>query len=182
MSVSAVIVTRGDVDMGPVIESLPFDDVIVWDNATRTDFKVYGRYLAVAEAHGEYIYTQDDDCVVSEESIAALLALRSPGSVVCNTTSAHRASYEPLHIGLVGWGAVFQRDAPARAFARYAERWPMDDMFMRECDRIFTGLTPLRWAELPFEHLRHAGARDRMFYDPSHQSDFGTVRERIAAL
>ena len=31
--VTAVIVTRGDVDLAPVLDSLIFDDVVVWDNS-----------------------------------------------------------------------------------------------------------------------------------------------------
>ena len=51
MSVSAVLVTRGNVDMTAIVESLPFDDVVVWDNSIRNDLGIYGRYAAIAEAN-----------------------------------------------------------------------------------------------------------------------------------
>lgn len=195
MSCSAVIVTRGDVDLSPILETLPFDDVIVWDNLKRNDEKVYGRYEAILEMPGDYVYTQDDDCVLPESSIMALAAAAGRGHVVCNVTPAHRRSYEPIGIGLVGWGAVFHREAPFAAFRKYLAMhaaptwlqvargpWPMDDMFLRECDRVFTGLTPIRWMELPFDHMPHAGNRNKMFYDACHQSDFAEVKKRIEAL
>src|SRR4051812_19761075 len=44
-AVSAVLVTRGDVDMTPIIDSLPVDwDWLVYDNSDRRrDLAVYGR-------------------------------------------------------------------------------------------------------------------------------------------
>jgi hypothetical protein len=197
MSCAAVIVTRGDVDLKPILESLPFESIVVWDNSKRkADRKVYGRYEAIFETSSEFIYTQDDDCILPEESIMQLCALSNTDHVVCNVTPAHRASYEPIRIGLVGWGAVFHRGAPSAAFRRYLSpehapghlgtlcsgKWPMDDVFLRECDRIFTGLTSIQWAELPFQHMPYAGTRDRMFYDPTHQEDMATVRQRIMEI
>ena len=88
VNVSAIIVTRGDVDMKPILASLPEEwDVIVWDNGAgsvskRTpwnglarivtgkgelpDLSVYGRYAAIEHATGDLIYVQDDDCIVSD--------------------------------------------------------------------------------------------------------------------
>ena len=43
--VTACLVTRGDVDMTPIYESLIFPTVILWDNSKRQDWKVAGRYL-----------------------------------------------------------------------------------------------------------------------------------------
>lgn len=181
-NVSAVIPTRGDVDMTPILESLPFDEIVLWDNAKRENLKVYGRYAAIEFTTSPYIYTQDDDCIVPRETILELMRAALPAVVTCNVTPAHRASYEPIQVGLVGWGAIFHRDLPFGAFFEYLKHWPQDDLFCRECDRIFTGQTPIQWLELPFEHLPHAGDRNKMFYDATHQSDFATVRERIAQL
>jgi hypothetical protein len=35
--VSAVIITKGNVDLTPVLDSLIFDDVVVWDNSVEED-------------------------------------------------------------------------------------------------------------------------------------------------
>ena len=45
MNVSACLVTRGDVDLTAIIASLPYDDVVVWDNSKRRNLRTYGRYL-----------------------------------------------------------------------------------------------------------------------------------------
>src|SRR5262245_25366483 len=48
--VSAVIVTRGNVDLQPILDTLPYDDIVVWDNSKRpTDLKILGRYEALEE-------------------------------------------------------------------------------------------------------------------------------------
>lgn len=41
--VVACIVTRGDVDLTPILDSLIFEDVVVWDNSIRPDWKCAGR-------------------------------------------------------------------------------------------------------------------------------------------
>ena len=48
--VSACLVTRGDQPemLERIIETLPYDEVIVWDNSQRQDFKIYGRFMAMA--------------------------------------------------------------------------------------------------------------------------------------
>jgi hypothetical protein len=81
MGVSAIIVTRGDVDMIPVLDSLPVAwEKVVWNNGNGTirvngqqvwgvtagDISVYGRYAAIGYASHELIYVQDDDVVVSD--------------------------------------------------------------------------------------------------------------------
>lgn len=86
MNVSAIIVTRGDVDVLTVLDSLPEEwEKIVWDNrgfcqvrrptevfseyATGSpDIAVYGRYAAIDYASHDIIYVQDDDVIVSEPS------------------------------------------------------------------------------------------------------------------
>lgn len=84
MLVSAIIVTRGDVDLRSVLYSLPEEwEVLVWDNRAGTvttwkgskwgvvahpvaNLSVYGRYAAIAHAANDLIYVQDDDVIVSD--------------------------------------------------------------------------------------------------------------------
>lgn len=54
--VVACIVTRGDVDLTPILDSLIFEDVVVWDNSIRPDWKCAGRYLAALEARSLWVY------------------------------------------------------------------------------------------------------------------------------
>ncbi len=73
MKASAIVVTRGDVNLNEVVKSLRLceriGDIIIWDNAKRGDSAVYGRYAAIAEAKHPLIFVQDDDCILPPESI-----------------------------------------------------------------------------------------------------------------
>ncbi len=95
MKVSAVIPTRGNVSLDPILDSLPASwDVVVWNNASAdpshgsprwhrwspntkrhytygyggeaTDLGPHGRFAAIEHATGELIVAQDDDVVVSD--------------------------------------------------------------------------------------------------------------------
>ena len=62
--VTAVIVTRGDTDLWPIIDSLIFEDIVIWDNSREAhDEKTYGRVLATLRARNPIIYSQDDDII-----------------------------------------------------------------------------------------------------------------------
>ncbi len=65
MRVAACLVTRGNVPMDDIIDSIPEDwEVVVWDNSKREDLAVYGRFAAITLTDAEMIYVQDDDCVL----------------------------------------------------------------------------------------------------------------------
>lgn len=175
--VSAVIVTRGDCDLAPLVASLPFPEIAVWDNSRRPDRKVYGRYLAAAEAGNDIIYTQDDDCIVDAQ---ALLEHYEDGLIVANVPEDRRAFYSD-GVTLVGWGALFHRSLLS-VLDRYLELYPMDELFLRECDRLFTGLNRTRCVEVPLEHLPRAFARDRMGMERIHLADLAEIRRRTEEL
>lgn len=95
-NVTAIIVTRGNVPLEPVLKSLPERwEKIVWDNSSiqtvappytlvpntlcvgprasgAVDASVHGRYLAIQYASNELIYVQDDDVIVSDPMAIAL--------------------------------------------------------------------------------------------------------------
>lgn len=181
---SAVLVTRGDVDLTPILASLPLasrslDDVVVWDNSKRQDLKVYGRYAAIREAKHSIIYTQDDDCLVDS---AEVIAAYESGRVVSNMPAEKRSEYATLapEIALLGWGACFDRDALS-VFDRYIAEFGCDELFLRECDRIFTALNPTKPIDVPFSHLPHA-AVNRMGNEPRHLKDLSEIRRRIRSI
>lgn len=223
MNVSAVGVTRGDVDLGAIVGSLPREwERIFWSNGegrcyvlepgadpaqdeTWThwhavdDLAVYGRYAAIEHATNDLIYVQDDDCVVSDPQ-ALVDAWRvgswhpnGRASVVCNMPANFRHAFYQEH-SLVGFGAVFHRDAPKRAFARYGQRYLLDaqfharlyaaangepaEFFHRTCDIIFTGLTPHVLVDVPYEDLPWASADNRMWRQPTHREE----RQRMLDL
>ncbi len=227
MKVSAIVVTRGDVDLDPILESIPPEwEMVVWSNNDRhragamprvqrwpannrryytygvqeqvDNLSVYGRYAAIGHASGDAIYVQDDDVIVSDpRAIVRTLAFLaecpvhgemartevsnyagwvcrecqpmrfSPDSVVCNMPQEFRHDFYKDH-ALVGFGAAFWRDAPARAFVPFFEKPPVDDWFLRTCDIAFTARTPCTLVDVPRTNLEYAYGDDRMWRQPEH--------------
>jgi len=146
VSVSAVIVTRGDVNLDRILDSLRDYERIVWDNSRRMvgilqsgargdeplswtvahgidDVAVYGRYAAIAEAKHPLIFAQDDDIVLPRESIEEIIRASDSGAaaygqLVVNMPQNFRHSFYQEH-ALIGFGSCFHRDLPERAFARF---------------------------------------------------------------
>jgi hypothetical protein len=180
--VEAALVTRGDVQMAPIVGSLPFASV-VWDNSARgTDLAVYGRYQVIEETTAPVIYVQDDDVILPPESIAHLLDAYEPGKVVCNMPPPWRRRRFYQDHALVGFGALFDRDLPRRAFdrlqpaARAAAKHDPDGTgflawFLQTCDVAFTCLTPRVLVDVPYGNLPHATAPDRMWRQPHHEEN-----------
>lgn len=141
--VSAVLVTRGDVDLSHIIESIAaagIAELIVWNNAEREDLGAYGRYAAIAEAKHDVIYTQDDDVIVGD--IRALLVAYEPGTMTINHPFGKGF---PLDIPWNGKGGVFHRDLPGAAFARYLDKYPFDRYFTHHvCDGVVGLFAPIK--------------------------------------
>lgn len=168
--VSAVLVTRGDVDLAEVIASLPYDELIVWDNSKRErDEMTYGRTLAVTLAKHRIIYSQDDDIVHPPEHHARLLAdYRSGVLTGCMwpewSSGAKEQGIPDGYDDLVfaGSGSIYDRELPAVAAARYLEHYPLDDFFRLWADCIIGVLAPNRQIDMRFEELPWADGPTRM--------------------
>jgi len=148
--VTACLVTRGDVDMDPIIESLPYDEYIVYDNSWRDpDYKTFGRYAAAHEAETQYVYFQDDDCIFRHHHV--LHHLHVPGWMTAVWGhGADPAGYED--IAIFPGGAIVEKALVDRAFLKYLTAgFPMDDEFFYYCDYVFGCLTPHVQVHLPFE-------------------------------
>ncbi len=90
--VSAVLVTRGNVDMTEITDSITaagIEDIVLWDNSKREqDLSCYGRYAGIAEAKNEYIFHQDDDLVTNVPGLLdAYDPVRSQPSGSCSTVT-----------------------------------------------------------------------------------------------
>lgn len=145
MTVSVVIPTRGDVDLGVILQSHRGWEVVVYDNGAGRvtkynngssllrwyarieadgvpDLAVYARYAAIEYASNDLILTQDDDCIVSDpQKIVRDLVDETEVAgecVVCNMPREFRHDFYVDH-ALVGFGAAFYRGAPQRAFDRF---------------------------------------------------------------
>ena len=191
MKFSVVIPTRGDVDLTEIIASYDniADEVLIWDNSKREDLSVYGRCAMIAEARNDLIVTQDDDCIISDP-MAIVDAwwdkwhyaenyhpMGGDKGVVCNMPPEFRHDLYTEH-ALVGFGAVFHRDAPKRAFTRMAQATKtihtggprLDEVyaFNRTCDVAFTTLTPRVLVDVPRRNLWWAEDTTRMYRQANH--------------
>lgn len=171
-NVSAVIVTRGDVDLTTILNSLPFDDVVVWDNSVEEDVQCYGRFAGVARCKNEIVYVQDDDVLVP---IAALLREYQPVDVIV----ANRKPDEEYRF--LGVGALFPA-AAVDVFDRYRAVYPDDRDFGRTADVIFAELNPYRSVWLGYLDFPWQTADNRMYKQPGHYESRNRAIDRARAL
>lgn len=125
------------------------------------------------------IYTQDDDCItdlrplIQEWSRWSYVAQRR---MIFNTmTKAHAANYKGRNT-LVGFGSMFQRPA-LQAFTDWP--WERDELFYRECDRIFATVNPHTHVIQPVEIFESAHAPNRMWKHPEHNKYRVEIEKRI---
>jgi hypothetical protein len=77
--VSACLITRGDVDLEPILATLPYDEVLIWGPDRDEHPGTYGRYQLMREATFDLVYTQDDDCLFREHD--RLMRHYEPGGI-----------------------------------------------------------------------------------------------------
>lgn len=183
---TAVLVTRGDVDLEPILSSLAvMDEVIVWNNSEREDLKCFGRFVGAAEAKHDLIYVQDDDLIVPVEDLyreyfpPAHQPLM-PGSINGEWIMANRKPDEEWRF--VGAGAFFQRKMIPQAFGPYLAVHPRDDDFLRAADVVFAYANPYTSVWVGYEDLPWQTAPNRMYHEVDHYAVRERVRERTLAL
>jgi hypothetical protein len=183
VNVTAIIVTRGDINLQPIIATLPYTELIIWDNAQRpTNEKCFGRYLAITEATHDVIYYQDDDVIFRNHH--QLLAAYQPGKITANMPSPwyERTGYQELNCAQVGAGALLDRRLPDPAIRLYLEHWPKDDLFLDYCDDIVGMLTPWQRHDFGYEILPHATAPGRISTRPGATERQAEIRRRALSL
>lgn len=161
--------------MAPIIDNLPFEHVVLWDNSEQEDFKVWGRYRAAAEARGDVVAWIDDDVVFKDWD--ALLAAYEPGTFLSNNAHGpNHGGYNDLALQAAGalcdgplivetwqhWFDVYP--FYGNLFARKLDHEVYEitggvittfrDALLLEADFIFGVLCP-RWTQvdLPYERL-----------------------------
>lgn len=151
--VTAVLVTRGDQPamLERIVDSLIFDDVVVWDNSVREDRKTAGRYFALLDASFGPVYFQDDDVLVPRETQERLVSAYMPSVVIANY--AHGDNDDGYgDLPLIAAGSIMDAELPWLAIDRYLEHWPMDDDFLYYADFAVGVLyEDFRHLYLPFE-------------------------------
>lgn len=166
-----MIVTRGDVDVSTIVNSMPFDDVVVWDNSKRSDYQCFGRFAAVAECKHNIIYVQDDDVLVP---IPALLKAYDGHGVVANRKPDEEYRF-------LGVGAVFHRKH-VHALDKYLDKHPLDEFFFRTADVIFAELNPYRSVWLGYAEFEWSRADNRMYKQHGHYEARNVAIERAREI
>jgi len=184
--VCACLVTRGDVDMQPIFDTLPYGEVVIWDNSKREkDWKVWGRYEAIRETDKPVIFFQDDDCLV--HCHYELLDAYEPGVVVGNMLDADVARLAYYHdTTLLGWGALFDRHLPDAAFEKWQRYYPLDWEFKTGlgAETVFPMLSRTKTIIKGVQWLDQGGPvlerENRMWRQPNfyQQRDFWMARAR----
>ena len=111
------------------------NQILIRDN-TKTNMKSYGRYLVFDKAFNDTIYVQDDDCIIN--NVREIIEAYDGEHIVNGFKKNDRHRY-PEKPTMVGWGTVFDKNW-TKCLSRYIARYGIDDVLMREADRIFTGL------------------------------------------
>ncbi len=171
LMVTAVLITKEKEYPKEVLDSLPkFNELIIEKECP----SIYRRYELAAKAKNDLIYVQDDDCIVD---VWELLSFYN-GRITNFITPQHKKYYEGMGITLVGWGTFFQRRMVD--FAPYLEKYPIDDVFLTQTDRVFTYLNqPHNSIITDVKHLSTAVGPGRMSTSPGHWEYLAEIRERL---
>ncbi len=167
--ITAIIPTRGNVDMAPCLEMLPYGQVIVWDNSQRDhDLKPFARYAAIPEATRPIIYWQDDDVIFHEHH--KLLAAYERGRVICNMDQSwiEGAGYDEI-VAMLGAGSLCDATLPEKIFDYYLAEHPWDDDVLVEADFIFGTLSPWKRIDVGYETRPFTDDPDRLYTQPWQQ-------------
>lgn len=204
MNVTAVIVTRGDVDLVDIFASIwdaGINEIVVWDNSGQLvseipsikivggyDYMVMGRYAAIEHATHDYIYVQDDDCIIPGPGIQQIVhpfvhkARFSHQALVANMPRDFRHDFYSDHC-LVGFGACFHRSLPAKVFDHFYYAPDVDvayaesSLMLRCCDIVFTGLVERVFVDVPYKNQPWAYDDGRMWRQPAHIDERMRMRE-----
>ncbi len=70
----------------------------------------------------------------------------------------------------MGFGSVFEKSLIRPTFARYLKHFQLDDVTLREPNRIFTALNHSRIdiVDVPITHMPYASDPDRLWRQPDH--------------
>jgi hypothetical protein len=182
--VTAIIVTRGNTDLLPILNSLPYAEVEVWDNSVKhKDAGCAGRYLAMLQVETEVCFTVDDDVIFTAHD--ELLAAFEPGRITCNMPSPwyERTGYPALDACQLGAGALCEWWLPQKALALYEQAGlPQDRVFLEFADLLVGMLTPYKRLDLGYQILPLASEPGRTSTMDGHGERRAAMIERAMSL
>lgn len=152
------------------------DEVLIRDNSSE-NLMSYGKYLLIPKAKNDTIYYQDDDCIVNnlEE-----LVKEYDGTMVTNIKGSHFGMYQGKD-SMMGWGCIFDKKHVAR-LEDYTMKYGVDDILLREADRIFTCLVPHRNILADVTDFPSCDAEYALYKQPNHQECKREAIRRACAI
>jgi len=178
------------------------DDIVVWNNdpavqldlpgvrvvASPENLVCLGRYRAAALCRHDIVFTQDDDWLPSNvEALVRAFAVDG-ARLTAAVPHLHRLAFQrrlrwgTAQMGLVGWGAVFDRRWLAVLDA-YVGRFGEDALLRREADRIFALLLDREHRFLPRAGAALPGAyRSALSLQSDHWRHLDLAVERALAV
>lgn len=153
------------------------NEIIIWDNR-KQNMCGYGRYLASLEAKNQIIYTQDDDCIIG--NLDELFSQFDNKYITNNMKEGHLKIYKNLNHTLPGWGMLFRKEWIS-CLNKYIRIFGIDDIFLRDTGRLFTGLYG-KWKSVlgNIEDLPSASdPKIALWKQPQHKGTRQIIIERI---
>lgn len=180
MKISAVLSTRGDVDLTPILETLPYEDIVIWDAKKEpVDYGLYSRYVATSRAKHDLIYFQDDDILFREHD--ALLDAFD-GRMVVNMDEEWIRGGDYYDCSQVGGGSLVPRGIWEPAFSFYLSKYPDDTLFRTYADFIPGTLVPFKCIHNGFEIRPEARDKHRICMVPGSKAKWTEMRSRCRQL
>lgn len=163
--------------MTTILASMPFDDVIVWDNSQRENLSCFGRFAAAAEAKNEWVYVQDDDLLAP---IPALV--RAHWSHVEAGGTGIVTNLRPdEEWRLTGIGSIFHRDT-LEVLDRYRDRFGGGPEFNRVADVVHAYQVPFHRYWFGYLDFPWQTAPNRMYLEEQHYVVRRAAKRRCGEL
>lgn len=138
------------------------DEILIHDN-TKENLMGYGRYVTAKKAKNDTIYVQDDDCIIEVEK----LYKHYDGTKLINGMKAGHLGMYGGADSMVGWGTFFDKSW-IKVLDKYISEYGVDDILIREADRIFTSLLPRYTVVMDVEDFPSANSEEALYRQPNH--------------
>ncbi len=179
--VSAVIVTRGNVDLQPILDTLPYEDVVIWDNSLRDDdLQILGRYQALFLCKHDIVYFQDDDVIFTAHD--QLLAAYESGKITANMDKPWIDACGYHDMVLLGAGSVADKELFWPPLDQYIRTHGLDRDVLLEPDFIVGTMLPWKRVDLGYTAREFADDPERLYRQPWQAEAKDRVRSRAREL
>ena len=181
MKVTAVLVKYKRPDEIKIIcdhlEKYDFiDEILIHDN-TKENIMCYGRYVTAKKARNETIYVQDDDCIVD---VQKLYDKYDKTKLVNGMKKEATVVYYGVD-SMVGWGTFFEKSW-IKVLDKYIKKFGVDNVLIREADRVFTGLLERETVIMDVKDFPSATADYAMYKQPEHHTYKALALNRLREI